>query len=82
MSQAGVPATLMKGIRPDPYNSLKAMIDRKLRQQVLEANLQDKRMRDTHVTGQGHEFWVDESSGFTPEQQDALVHYLLNLKMK
>ncbi|WP_277883723.1 hypothetical protein [Paenibacillus sp. N3/727] len=31
---------------------------------------------------QGHEFWVDESIGFTKEQQDALVHHLLYLQMK
>ncbi|MHA2858422.1 electron transport protein [Paenibacillus lautus] len=82
LSQAGVPATLMKGIHPDPYNSLKALIDRKLRLRVVEANRKDSRLRDTHVTGQGHEYWVDESSGFTQEQQDALVKYLLQLKMK
>lgn len=82
LTQTGVSQTLMKGIHPDPYNSLKALIDRKLRLQVVEANRKDSRLRDTHVTGQGHEFWVDESSGFTQEQQDALVKYLLQLKMK
>ena len=82
LTQTGVSQTLMKGIHPDPYNSLKALIDRKLRLQVIEANRKDSRLRDTHVTGQGHEFWVDESSGFTQEQQDALVKYLLQLKMK
>jgi len=82
LSQIGVSETLMKGIQPDPYNSLKAMIDRKLRSQVIEANRKDARLRDTHVTGQGHVHWVDEDSGFTQEQQDALVKYLLQLKMK
>lgn len=82
LSQAGLSETLMKGIKPDPYNSLKAMIDRRLRQQVIDANRKDSRLRDTHVTGQGHEFWVDDGTGFTKEQQDALVHYLLSLKMK
>lgn len=82
LTQTGVSQTLMKGIHPDPYNSLKALIDRKLRLQVIEANRKDSRLRDTHVTGQGHEYWVDESSGFTQEQQDALVKYLLQLKMK
>lgn len=82
LSQAGLSETLMKGIEPDPYNSLKAMIDRRLRQQVIDANRKDSRLRDTHVTGQGHEFWVDDGTGFTKEQQDALVHYLLSLKMK
>lgn len=81
LSQAGVPATLLKGTLPDPYNSLKAMIDSKLRERVIEANRKDQRLQDTHVTGQGHEFWVDESTGFTKEQQDALVQYLLNLQM-
>jgi len=82
LSQVGVSETLMKGIKPDPYNSLKAMVDRRLRQQVIDANRKDSRLRDTHITGQGHEFWVDDGTGFTKEQQDALVQYLLSLKMK
>lgn len=82
LGQIGVAESVMKGIQPDPYNSLKALIDRKLRMQVIEANRKDARLRDTHITGQGHEYWVDESSGFTKEEQDALVKYLLQLKMK
>lgn len=82
LSQVGLSETLMKGIKPDPYNSLKAMVDRRLRQQVIDANRKDSRLRDTHITGQGHEFWVDDGTGFTKEQQDALVQYLLSVKMK
>ncbi|WP_152669073.1 electron transport protein [Paenibacillus sp. DMB20] len=82
LPQLGISGTLFKGILPDPYNSLKAMIDQKLRQRVIEANRSDARLRDTHVTGQGHEFWVDENTGFTKEQQNALIQYLLQLKMK
>lgn len=81
LTQVGVAATLMKGITPDPYNSLKAIIDKNLRELVVEANLKDKRLRDTSVTGQGHEHWVDETTGYTKEEQDALIQYLLNLKL-
>ncbi|MGG1878742.1 electron transport protein [Paenibacillus cisolokensis] len=82
LTQVGVSATLMKGISPDPYNSLKAMVDRNLRELVVKANREDQRLKDTSVTGQGHEYWVDETTGYTKEQQDALIQYLLNLKLK
>jgi hypothetical protein len=32
-----------------------------------------------HIQGIGHEYWVDESTGFTKSEQDALIHYLLSL---
>ncbi|RXI99830.1 hypothetical protein DS745_13180 [Anaerobacillus alkaliphilus] len=77
----GIPGTLSKGVVPDPYNSLLALIDRNLRQKVLDAN-RIPELKDVHVTGEGHEFWVDEEAGFTIEEQDALVNYLLSLQIE
>jgi len=77
--EMGVSNTLMKGKKADPYNSLKALLDPKLRGKVIESNAQSSKLRTAHITGEGHTFWVDESTGFTKEQQDALIHYLLTV---
>lgn len=76
----GIPGTWQKGVSPDPLNSLKAMLDRKLRSRVLEANKADAALQTLHVTGEGHPFWVDEETGFTKEEQGALVRYLLTIQ--
>lgn len=78
-TQIGLPNTVLKGIRPDPRNSLRALIDRSLRAKVVRANQSSKSLQQTHVTGKGHAFWVDQESGFTKKQQEALITYLLSL---
>ncbi|HZG17790.1 MAG TPA: electron transport protein [Candidatus Bathyarchaeia archaeon] len=78
-SQVGVPQTEMKGVAPDPYNSLLAMVDKDLREKVIASNRSEDFLRQAHVTGEGHPFWVDRTTGFTKEEQDALVRYLLSL---
>ncbi|MFE8700515.1 electron transport protein [Cytobacillus sp. FJAT-54145] len=80
--ELGLPNTLMKKIKPDPYNSLKAVMDSRLRKRVVEANLASKSMISSHISGDGHEFWVDESTGFTEDEQDAIIYYLLRLTDK
>ncbi len=82
LSQLGVPGTLAKGISPDPANSLRALIDKDLRQKVIAANKSAKELADVHIAGSGHEFWVDSSTGFTKEEQDALIQYLLSLESR
>lgn len=77
--ELGMAGTLMKGIMPDPRNSLTAMVDKELREKVIKANRASKALQDVHVDGSGHEHWVDQSTGFTKEEQDALVEYLLSL---
>ncbi len=77
--EPGIVNTLMKGIQPDAKQSLKALLDSRLRKQVIEANASSKKLQTAHVLGEGHEFWVDETTGFTEEEQHALVHYLLRL---
>lgn len=80
LAQVGIPGTFMQGVEPDPANSLRALIDKKLRQQVIAANEQSQTLKEVHVAGIGHEHWVDSTTGFTKEQQDALIEYLLSLK--
>jgi len=66
-------------VLPDPAESLRALIDRRLRERVVEANHADEDLRKANVEGVGHEYWVDGKAGFSPREQDALIHYLLTL---
>lgn len=77
--QIGVSATVQKGIDPDPFNSMRALVDRRLRERVVEAN---RKARDItpHVTGEGHSYWVDGDAGFTEAEQDALISYLFSIR--
>lgn len=77
-SELGIPGTLGKGILPDPANSLKAVVDKKLREKVIAANRRAG-LQDVHVLGIGHHYWVDETTGFSANDQEALVQYLLSV---
>lgn len=74
----GITGTFLSGVKPDPYFSLKVLVDKKLRQKVIEAN-KDPKVPE-HVQGIGHNYWVDETTSFTKKEQDALIQYLLHLK--
>jgi hypothetical protein len=80
--QYGIPGTFKAGILPDPAESLRALVDKRLRELVVKANRADKGLRDANVDGTGHDYWVDETTGFTRREQDALIHYLLTLHDK
>lgn len=73
----GLPGTYGRSIRPEPRNSLRALIDRGLRAGVVAANQRSDELTRVHVQGIGHAFWVDAQSGFTQFEQDALLDYLL-----
>ena len=77
--EIGVTGTILKGITPDPANSLRALVDKSLRDKVIKANLTSQQLQDLHIKGIGHEYWVGESTGFTKSEQDALIKYLLSL---
>jgi len=77
--EVGVAETILKGKLPDPYHSLKAMVDSRLREKVIESNAKNKSLSTANVTGKGHSFWVDQTTGFSESEQDALIHYLLTL---
>ncbi|CAG9613068.1 hypothetical protein BACCIP111899_02263 [Bacillus rhizoplanae] len=79
-SELGMTGTVSKGIEPNPFNSLRALIDQNLRRKVIEANKNSKDLQDAHITGEGHEYWVDSSTGFSKQEQDALINYLLTLE--
>ncbi|MBM7602212.1 cytochrome c551/c552 [Metabacillus crassostreae] len=75
----GVPGTIFKGIKPSARNSLLAMIDSNLRKKVINENKKNEKLRTAHVSGKGHEYWVDSSTGFSKEEQQALIDYLLKV---
>lgn len=75
----GMAGTLLQGIPVDPANSLRALADRDLRRRVVAANDASAVLRAVRIRGIGHEFWVDSAAGFTAEEQDALIEYLLSL---
>jgi cytochrome c5 len=73
----GVAATLLQGIAPDPRESLRALVDRKIRADVVAANRASPRLQRMHVEGTGHAFWVDGGADFTGDDQEALLAFLL-----
>jgi hypothetical protein len=75
----GLAGTVGKNVLPDPVQSLRALLDRELRRRVIAANDADAGLRETHVRGTGHTFWVDSVSGFDANEQSALIDYLLTL---
>lgn len=77
--QLGVPGTLDAGTPPDPANSLRALVDRSLRARVIAANKASRTAMTARVTGEGHAYWADAQAGFSPEDQTALVAYLLSV---
>ncbi|MFD2214460.1 electron transport protein [Metabacillus endolithicus] len=79
VNEVGVPGTILSNKKPDPRNSLLAMIDSSLRKKVIKTNNENHNLKTAHVSGKGHEFWVDSSTGFTKEQQQALIDYLLKV---
>nr|WP_243735248.1 electron transport protein [Paenibacillus turpanensis] len=78
-SQLGLPGTVLKGIKADPANSLRVLLDRNLREKAIAANRRAGLPSSLHMEGVGHEYWVDTEAGYTKEQQDALIEYLLHL---
>jgi hypothetical protein len=76
-ASVGLPGTVEVNQMPDPFNSLRALVDRDLRARVIAANESSPRLQRMNVQGVGHNYWVDGQSGFTGEQQRALVQFLL-----
>ncbi len=75
----GIASTLSLGILPDAANSLRALVDRRLRAQVVAANHASPVLVFANLEGIGHDRWVDAESGFTSRQQADLVDFLLAL---
>jgi hypothetical protein len=79
-SAVGVRATRGRGVAADPVNSLRALLDRSLRAQVIAANTVDASLGAMNIRGVGHAFWVDGEAGYRAEEQLALIDFLLALR--
>jgi hypothetical protein len=75
----GLAGTLSAGLNADAASSLRALIDRGLRLQVIAANRSVPGLVRSNLDGTGHEFYVDPAAGFTYAQQADLVNFLLSL---
>lgn len=78
-NQMGLAGTSMQHINPDPAASLRVLVDRTLREVAVTANRSNPDLQAIHADGSGHNYWVDQQAGFTPEDQTALVQFLLSI---
>lgn len=70
----GLAGTLSQGIPADSASSLRALVDSKLRAQVIAVNKAYPPLVRSRLDGTGHNFYVDN-----PAQQTDLVNFLLAL---
>ncbi|AFZ28762.1 hypothetical protein Glo7428_0148 [Gloeocapsa sp. PCC 7428] len=75
----GLTGTLSIGKPADAASSLRALVDRNLRAQVVAANQASSALVRSNLDGTGHNFYVDQPAGFTSAQQTDLVNFLLAL---
>lgn len=75
----GMAGTLIQTILPDPAASLRVLLDRHLRAPTIAANQANADLQRANIDGSGHLYWVDEAAGFTPQEQTAVIEFLLSL---
>lgn len=75
----GVPGTIKNNAPVGAAHSLRALLDRDLRNIMIANNLADPDLVNGHIDGTGHEFFVDPAAGFTYQQQTDLIAFLLSL---
>ena len=78
----GSPYTTVQALPADPANSLRALLDRTLRAEVVAVNAgyNGGKLTLINIQGVGHDFYVDAESGWaTPANQTDLINFLLAL---
>ena len=78
-SGLGLTGTLSQGLPANAANSLRALVDRDLRRQVIATNKADPRLASSNLDGTGHRFYVDRKAGYSSKDQTDLVNFLLAL---
>lgn len=78
-AELGMAGTLMQNILPDPSNSLRVLLDRRLREKAIAANRANSNLQKSNVDGSGHNYWVDRRAGYSKQEQTDLIQYLLSL---
>jgi hypothetical protein len=75
----GLSGTLSVGIPADASSSLRALLDRRLRRQVIASNKANPALVLSNLDGTGHRFYVDPAAGYGVDQQTDLINFLLAL---
>ncbi|MEH2193925.1 MAG: hypothetical protein V7K98_14995 [Nostoc sp.] len=75
----GLSGTLSQGIPADAASSLRALVDRDLRAEVVKTNKANPALVRSNLDGTGHDFYVDRQAGFNSKQQADLINFLLAL---
>ncbi len=71
--------TLLQNVLPDANASLRVLLDRNRRQPTVASNRNNSSLQQANVDGSGHVYWVDEAAGFTAQDQNDLIQFLLSL---
>ncbi len=77
--EMGLAGTWMQRIAPDPEASLRVLVDRDLRAIAVNANRANPDLQLSNSDGSGHAYWVDQTAGYTPQQQSDLIQFLLSI---
>jgi cytochrome c5 len=78
----GIPYTTQQALPADPSNSLRALLDRTLRAEVVAVNhgYNGGALLLINLEGVGHDFYVDAETGWaSPQDQTDLINFLLAL---
>lgn len=75
----GLSGTWMRRIEPDAEASLRVLVDRDLRNVAVTQNRANHALQRINSDGSGHEYWVDKQAGFSPQEQTALIQFLLSI---
>ncbi len=77
--EMGLAGTWMRRIAPDPAASLRVLIDRNLRTIAVDANRANPDLQLSNSDGSGHAYWVDQTAGFSAQDQTDLIQFLLSI---
>lgn len=58
---------------------MRSLIDRNLRRQVVMANRANSNLQKSNVDGSGHNYWVDKQAGYTIQDKNDLIEFMLSL---
>jgi hypothetical protein len=78
VSQLGWTGLMMQNIVPEARASLFGLLDREIRTAIVSGN-SEPGLKRSHVSGRGHQFWIDRQSGFSCTDQNSAVEFLLSI---
>jgi hypothetical protein len=78
VSQLGWTGLRMQNTVPEARASLFGLLDREVRTAVISGN-NEPGLKRSHISGTGHQFWIDRQAGFTCTDQNSAVEFLLSI---